>query len=253
NSYSFPTSVFDGKEIFFGGDPNESVYDELFPIYEQRKVLNSPLNLTVSKVQTAGQSYDISVNIERYAPMLAHDYNVFLVLTESHLPYNWGPDLEEVNFVERFMWPDVYGQPIDLLNNTNLTEEFSISIGDTITMANSELVAFVQDMTTLEIVQASKLDLITGIEDKVEKGLISVYPNPSSDGIFTVNLNNPGFYQTKNCSIIINDITGNTVKQIDGIQSSSIEINLSGIKPGIYFIQIVFDDAVYGVAKIIVE
>ncbi|RLD53432.1 MAG: hypothetical protein DRJ05_16485, partial [Bacteroidetes bacterium] len=251
NSFSFPTSVFDGTEKTSGGNPTESVYDSLLPIYQLRKELNSALVLSMSISPTGGQDFDVNVNIQRFAPVPTDDYNVFLVLTESDIPYSWG-ELDVLNFVERAMWPDVYGRPTDLQDNTNYTEEFNISIADSIVFENCELVAFVQNMTTLEIMQATKLKLIyTGVQKENKNGSISIYPNPSSNGVFNISLGNPGLYQTKNCRLIIKDITGNRIKQIDGIKSPAI--NLNGIRPGIYFVQIILDDTVYGVQKLMVK
>ena len=161
NSYTFPTSVFDGIGKHIGGNATQSVYEDLLPYYEQRIEICSPLQLSFTSVTANQSDYEVSVNIEKIAPVVTNDYVVYLVLTESDIPYSWGQGLlDEVNFVERFMLPDVYGRAIDLQSNTNFVESFSFSLDTAWVAENCELVFFVQDVTTLEILQATKTALV---------------------------------------------------------------------------------------------
>lgn len=255
DSYSFPTSVFDGINIYYGGSADESVYDEMLPYYEDREAMNSPISLYMEVEELNDLSYSIDVNIEKNAPVLEHDYSVFLVMTESHIQYSWGQGLlDELNFVERFMLPNVYGRSIDLSENNTLEENFTLSYGDTIMTENCEFVAFVQNMTTLEILQAEKIHLSLVATSEVDhKNKFTVFPNPSTDGLFTINTDIEFINKNKNISVMITDMSGKTIKVIEHIKTNKLELNLSNIKSGVYIIQLITDNGSTEFEKLIIQ
>ena len=157
-SYALPTSVFDGKYVHVGGNANQSVYDDLLPYYQQRIAYNSPIHMTFSANQISTTEYDATVDIEKFAPLYDDDYKILIVLTESKIEHDWGGQTE-LNYVVRDIWPNFTGRNIDLYNNSNISEDFSISFDNVDEIENCELVAFVQDYTTLEVLQAIAIPL----------------------------------------------------------------------------------------------
>jgi len=70
----------------------------------------------------------------------------------------------------------------------------------------------------------------TGVTDVNKFGAMEVYPNPS-DGMFRISCN---YLQKKNINIIISNIFGRTVKQVE----NSYEVNLSSCTGGIYLLSV---------------
>ena len=77
------------------------------------------------------------------------------------------------------------------------------------------------------------IEVLTGLEELPWDNLVTISPNPTKD-IFHLNINSE---QNIGLKIQINDVRGNVGKSID-INSKSNLINIDGLSPGIYFIEI---------------
>jgi len=130
---------------------------------------------------------------------------------------------------------DNYGTGVCIGNNQNLffsgTYRYKVVIGSD-TLINHDTTNVVGD-TDIFI---TKLSFTTGITNFYAKDDIIVYPNPATDKITIGNLNKASKY-------IISDVLGNTIYKanIDNPDAPEIRINLSGLNPGVYIIQI-FDE-----------
>jgi len=213
-----PTAVFDGIKVLVGGDHSNSLYTSYLPIYQARYGIRTNFGITIGGTYT-GNNYNVSVIVDRYGetPFANSNLYLFCTLTQSHIIYNWEGQTH-LDYVNRLMAPDASGTSINLsvLNQVTvpLTFIFDTGWGGSIANHDFELVAWVQDLTTKEIVDAQKLDLASipvGINTiSSDLSVLSVYPNPATEKA-TINfyLNNGA-----NTKVEIYDISGQVIKTL---------------------------------------
>lgn len=163
NSYygisSYPTAKFDGSVTYGGGMacPTANVYASYLPLYEQRIAVTSPLTVCITGTNV-GNNYNINVALNKVGTINSNDLKLHLVLTESDIAVSWFC-LNDIDFVTRLMVPDQNGTTVNF-NSGNL-QSFALNFAKdpNWVAANCELVAFVQDNTTKEILNANKVPL----------------------------------------------------------------------------------------------
>jgi PKD repeat protein len=160
NSYysvsGYPTAHFDGTLEYVGGDHNVSMYSNYLPLYEQRIAI--PSDFTISMFgDNVGLDYTVQLVITKENGDWG-DLTVHLVLTESEIIYSWqGQD--HLNFVERLMAPDQYGTTVDFSSQNSATILLQFTLNPSWVADNCELVAFVQNEDTKEILQGNLVEL----------------------------------------------------------------------------------------------
>ena len=93
---------------------------------------------------------------------------------------------------------------------------------------------------------------VTGIVDEaLENNTITIYPNPSIDGIFNLNIQNIG----ESCSICLIDLTGKTLisrelKAISGTINQQLDV--TDFSKGIYFLRIKTEQG-YETKKLVIQ
>lgn len=192
----YPTAVFGGVNYFIGGDHDSSMYDYYLPIFEGRKAINSAFTVGIFG-QNTGSDYSLNIKLEK-STTIPPDWDnlvLHLVLTESHIPFNWQGQTE-VSFVERLMAPDELGTAVDLINNSNITVDLNFSLDPSWVLDECELVAFIQNLNNKEILQGSKVKLTELLPVPVE--LTSFTVNTAKNGIVlnwstASEINNLGF------------------------------------------------------------
>jgi hypothetical protein len=224
NSYygisGYPTGFFDGVLSYVGGNHTTSVFPAYLPLYEQRNLVKTPINLNIYGEETR-ENYDITVRIHKLAPLAYPNTVLHLALTESDITYSWQGQ-NHLNFVDRMMYPSWEGTPVDLvaapLGTTDIT--LSISKDASWVTTSCELVAFVQNVDTKEIIQGNKImiyDLVAppvaNDDDANTPALTTVEnisPNPfSTTASITYSLKDNG--QT---TVGIYNIKGQLVKEL---------------------------------------
>lgn len=195
NSYygisGYPTGVFDGVLSHVGGSSSSSIIGSYLPLYNLRNAIKTPLNLHIYGEETR-ENYDITIRVEKLAPLPYENVVAHLAITESDIVYSWqGQD--HFNFVNRMMYPDWNGTAIDLVNAPLGFSDVELSIfKDPSWVATScELVAFIQNLDTKEILQGQKImiyDLTAPPVANDDPGLPalqtslgSIAPNPFAD------------------------------------------------------------------------
>ncbi|MBE9491720.1 MAG: Omp28-related outer membrane protein, partial [Bacteroidetes bacterium] len=161
NSYynvpGYPTANFDGTSNYVGGSHTQSMYPQYLPLYNQRIVIPSSFTVDIYG-QNTGLTYDIVLVIEKVATTTATNLTAQLVLTESEIPYSW-QGMSECNFVERLMVPDHFGTTLDFSGGDEITLNLQFTIDPLWVTTHCELVAFVQDEDSKEIMQGTKVAL----------------------------------------------------------------------------------------------
>jgi len=232
--WALPTAIFDGTDFYLGGSGTGSIYDEYLPVYEDRFDIKTPYHIDIYGIETSSGNYDILLKIFNIAPVVYDNLVLHCVLTESHIPENWG-FLDELNYVERLMVPDELGTSIDLINNNMEEVELSFTLESSWNIDNLELVVFVQDLDNREIYNGSKVMLTDLVSVEINEhnayaDHLKLYPNPASD---ILNIES----KEKIDEIRIFNYSGNLIKTITGTGSSD-QIIISDLAPGIYLLKI---------------
>ncbi len=153
----YPTAYFDGVLSHVGGDSGSSIYATYLPLVNQRMAIAS--HYTINAVgSTAGSQYTVQVVVAK--PEADANTNVKLqaVLTESDIPQAWFNQTTVEN-VNRLMIPDQNGTAISLNPGQETTVELNFTLNAGWVPDNCELVLFLQNMTSKEILQANKYSL----------------------------------------------------------------------------------------------
>jgi hypothetical protein len=255
NSYygitGYPTAVFDGIKKLVGGDHNNSLYPSYLPLYESQYAIKTAFGVTISDGIRTGNDYSLTVKVDRYGetPFSTSNLVLHLALTQSHIMVNWQGQ-NHLEFVSRAMVPSAAGTPINLQTATQVTVPLTFSYnpawgGDLDT--DYELVAWVQDLTTKEVVDAHKVDLqsiLVGIKDPGSSmALLKVYPNPVKD-ILTVEAPQAGTLSVFS--------TGGQELLTRKVEQGKTQLDLSGFTKGVYTIRLMNNGKVEA-CKIVIE
>ncbi|MCX6272140.1 MAG: choice-of-anchor J domain-containing protein [Bacteroidetes bacterium] len=231
----YPTAIFDGIKKLTGGDHTNSLYTSYLPIYEGRYAVKTAFGLTVLGSMTSN-NINLNITVERYGetPFANSNLVLHVALTQSHIMVAWQGQTH-LEYVSRIMVPDAGGTPLNLSTATSqtvpLTFNFNTAWGGSVAGHDFEVVTWVQDLTTKEVVDAANYDLATmvvGINEPMNSLAAGVSPNPAaSSTTIRFTLNEPSA-----TTIEITDVTGKVVKSkfmtLLGSGSHSIEWDITG-------------------------
>ncbi len=187
----YPTAVFDGITHYVGGSKNQS----LFPAYEPLVDARTPVRVGVGIMFTTtatSRGYHVVVTVMKFGPILGTNYVLHFAVSESNIAFNWQGQTK-LDYVERLMLPDANGTPIDLVNNNTIVLEYDFDVDDSWNVDELEVVAFIQDLDTKEVMNGHKeLLKYVGIEENNAVDIaLSTYPNPLTESAtISFNLDN---------------------------------------------------------------
>jgi len=234
NLGGYPTAWFDGGNTVSGGSHDNSMYPTYEPIVNERETEPSWFELDLD-VQVAAKATDFSVTVTAtniYDYGIGTNMSIFLVLTESNIPDSW-QGMSEVDFACREMYPNDDGTPTVFELDVTETVEYSISVD--YELNNCELVAFVQDLDTKEVMQTQKVNLgqVVGVKEEGES-FTRIYPNPASGSVNIESASN-----IKHISIF--NLSGQKVYEVS-LDQNSINLNIDFLNQGMYMIDINTDN-----------
>jgi len=156
---SYPTANFDGSyNIIASGAQDTSIYILYKPIVDARILMESDFTMYMYG-ENDDDDYSTYVYVQNVGGYSGDNISLRYTLTESDIEYSW-QGLAEMNFVNRLMVPDHNG--IDL-SQYDLSEETMIEVDFTFNNSwdneNCELVLFIQDDDTQEVLQSFKVAL----------------------------------------------------------------------------------------------
>jgi PKD repeat protein len=147
----YPTAYFDGVLNYVGGSNTLSMYSNYLPLYQQRMAIPSDFTVDIYGENT-GLVYNIQLVINKVNGTHGN-LTVQLALTESEIVFSWqGQD--HLNYVERLMAPNHLGTVVNFANQDEATLNLTFTMDAGWVTNNCELVAFIQDESTKEILQA---------------------------------------------------------------------------------------------------
>jgi len=155
----FPTAIIDGMLKMVGGSNSSSMLQYYLPLYQQRNAIKAPLDLHIFGEATR-EGYLITLRVDKYGRIASPNLALHLALTESNINYSWQGQTH-LNFVNRMMYPDYNGTIIDLVEAPLGSTDYLIAVDKEASWvaANCELVAFIQNLDTKEIIQGNKVAL----------------------------------------------------------------------------------------------
>lgn len=159
NISGFPTAYFDGGLAVVGGSTTQSMYPQYSTRVNQRAAITSPFSIEVEGTHTCFQNFTANITVEKVGTNTSANLRVHAVLTESHIAVNWF-GLHEINYVCRQMMPNQNGTTVSFSggNTQNVTVDFTLQ--PDYVPEECELVVFIQDNSTKEIFQGTKLSLV---------------------------------------------------------------------------------------------
>ena len=241
----YPTAIFDGIVEKEGAYPASTMYPEYVPLYESRISTKTPVNLYVTGQRTDSLNYSLVIHTERLAPYVNKKLILQVAVTESKLPEHW-QILDTLDFVHRLSIPDNTGVKIDLLNDQTVDVPLSFARDQSWVLNNLELVAWIQDAYTKEILNGVKLPVssfVMGIEEMNNQFTAMAWPNPFKTGVaISLELTTSNRVQID----IFNTMNQNIVTLFDGlVPAGKKQISWDGFdgngrtfSNGIYFCRI---------------
>jgi len=226
----FPTAFFDGTLSIVGGNATQSMYASYLPLYETRASKVSLFELNIEPEYLGGTNFNLTVNANNIYQYPGSNVVLHVICTESHIPVTWFV-MDEINFVCRKMLPDHLGTAMDFNAQPNHTVTLPLNYS-TWDVENCQVVAFLQDNTTKEILQATRVDLglYVGIQNPEVAANLSIYPNPATN---QVNIATSGTLT----QVRIMNSAGQLVynQMVDG---QMLQVNSESFTTGVYFIEI---------------
>lgn len=149
----YPTLYVDGSTSLPGGSPGMN-YMYYLPSYQTQIAKSSPFTIGMNLEAVGGNLYKVNCHVEQVGDCSGSDVRVFIVLTQSHIPYSWGGG-EYVNWNVRDMIPTHQGTPF-----VGPTMDFSETFEIIYPLEDCQLVAWVQDYTgNKEVYQTVMMDI----------------------------------------------------------------------------------------------
>lgn len=168
--------------VFLDGINNPDAMDENILSNSLKSLENygSPLILKASgKVE---KTVNLDVEIECAGGLLPGNYKIFIAVVENKLDFNAPNGETHFNHTLRKYYPSADGTAITLKKGEKVSKNFSLELKDKWVLENCEVIVFVQNMTTKEVLQAAKMSEFTSVESKndvpTEYQLSQNYPNP---------------------------------------------------------------------------
>ncbi len=228
----YPTAEFDGENPIVGGSHTQSLFSTYHPIAINRSEVPSIFQIDMNAQASFGSdtSFNVNIDVTKTYNYTGSNVRLFLALTETHIPYNWQGQ-QEINNTCRAMFPDANGTVGNFELNVPQNFQFTVDVPNNYIINNCNLIAFVQDVDTKEVMQTEMVNLgqIVGII-KHHEVYSKIYPNPTSG---TVNIETA--INMKQVTLL--DINGRKVYSI-ATDSKKIRLDVSSFSKGIYMLKI---------------
>jgi len=155
NITGFPTCFFDGLLSVVGGSATQSMYSSYLPKYQQRIVIPSSFAISVCG-DHVGSTYDVTITMEKLATYTGTNLKAHLCITETDIPYSW-QNQTTIDYCMRDMVPTDEGTSISFSGSSVIELDLSFTLDNTWETDNCELIAFIQDDDTKEVLQCVKV------------------------------------------------------------------------------------------------
>ncbi len=240
----YPTAHFDGLEGIAQGDPVHSMYPYYLPRYETRINKLSLFTLSVDVHRISERQLDATVTATRIYPYSHNALKLRLALTESNIPYQW-ENMDRVDFACRAMYPNAIGTTLDFSTDTTFSKEFSVVIDSAWSVPNCELIAFLQDDLTKEVLQCTKVGINSmGVHDG-NAPQAQIFPNPAHDQV-----------RVKSAEPVhrveLFDPSGRCLQSM-ALDQEDYLLNIRNLASGIYFLRLTYRNGTISNSPLIIS
>ncbi len=150
----YPTAYFDGLNASVGGNVATSMYSTYLPKVISRMSVQSSYQISATGSK-AGNTISLNALVEKPGALSYGEVVLHCVITESDIDYSWFSQTQ-VHSVNRLMVPDQNGTAINLATGEWVSVPLSFTWDSQWNMDNAEIVLFVQNNSTKEIMQGIK-------------------------------------------------------------------------------------------------
>ncbi len=155
---SFPTALFDGQNAIEGGYNNQSMYQYYVGPVQDR--LTEASHFTIAATgDNVGNDYTVNVVVNKVETDTNSNLRLHAAITESNIQYNWQGQTH-LEWVCRKMLPTYTGTTVSFTSQTQVEVPLSFTLGPTWNAGNCEMVIFLQNNSTKEVLQAVKYSFI---------------------------------------------------------------------------------------------
>lgn len=173
----YDVNVFPKTHIDGSWQTDWNNYDAYVEDYDERMAILTNYDVSL-EMEGDGTNFMGTVDVSWFTADNT-DKVLHLVLTESHIEESWYGG-EELNYVARIMIPDQHGTPLETDSGAEDLFDFEFTLEETWEKDNCELVAFVQDTVTQEVLQANSM-LLSDVEIAVFDIELEAILNPGDE------------------------------------------------------------------------
>lgn len=153
----YPTAFFDGGNPSVGGSNTVSMYNNYLPKVNARLAIPSRYTINAGG-GSSGNIFNLNVTIDKTEPDTNTNLRLHCVVTQSNIQQNWQGQTH-LNFVTRLMAPNQNGTTIDFGTGTTVSVPLTFTMNPAWPVGNCEVVLFLQNNSTKEILQGTKYSL----------------------------------------------------------------------------------------------
>jgi len=147
-----PNSFFDGITNVLGG--STGTYSQFLTKYNQRIDVSSHFTIQLNGNHT-GLNYDVIATIEKVGTYTGANPVFQFAISESNLSYSG----DVYNHVTRLLAPNANGTTVNFTSGSVQTVTLDFNVGASWNLSNCEIVAFLQNNSTKEVLQTVKLPI----------------------------------------------------------------------------------------------
>jgi len=178
NISGFPTVMFDGLDGLIGGSSTQSLYTEYLPFIQNRMAIAADASVSIQDLNLVDSTMTLNVVLNSASPIQKGSLVLHTAITETRIPHAW-LGLDYVDFVERAVFQGASGTHVDLSDKAE-TVPVTMTLSKKWKQENLELVSYLQDTITKEILNGNKVSLKSlGINEPDVR--MEIYPNPASE------------------------------------------------------------------------
>jgi len=155
----YPTMYFDGQNPTVGGG-SSSLYTSYLPKVNARLAIPSDFTIDLQFEHNTETNYTANIELEKVGTYTGTNIYLQVFVTESHLDINWGLG-DDVNSVNRMMVPNQFGTALDFSGGNVQNIELTFDIEGYWNTENCELIAFIQDNSSHEVLQTAMKTMAT--------------------------------------------------------------------------------------------
>lgn len=169
-----PTVQMDGSSTM----PYPPALNDFEAKYDQRIATSSPVSIALTLTPVSWKNYKADVTVTKQGNLPTGSLKLMLAVTERNIDYTW-MTMNKLNYVERLMLPDANGTLLNIASGSQ-TNSFTFSLDPKWQSDYCDLVVFVQNDATKEILQAEKASCAITQANDVAADLISGFDKGTS-------------------------------------------------------------------------